>query len=253
MPDDRSHLSKIDRALPGPPTVPLDLPRGERRYLDIAQQLADQINAGHFATGERLPPERDLAGQLGASRTTVREALLALEIMRYIEIRVGAGVYVLPAHMRDRARGDIIASSEVGPYEILEVRRVIEGQSAALAAWRATPQLLGRLDENIDRMASLVDDIPAFDTVDAEFHTLIAQASGNPLLEAYVADLWNSRKSSLWHRWYDQTRNVENRRRVVQDHRDILAAMHSRRQDAAQAAMFHHIDILTNRFLDLKL
>ena len=253
MPDDRSHATKIDRPLPGPPTVPLDLPRGERRYLEIAQQLADQINAGHYATGEKLPPERDLSGQLGVSRTTVREALLALEIMRFIEIRVGAGVYVLPPHMRDRARADTIATTEIGPYELLEVRRVIEGQSASLAAWRATPEQLDRLAANIERMQAAIDDIPAFDTIDAEFHTLIAQASGNPLLEAYVADLWSARKGPLWNRWYDQTRTHENRRRSVQDHRDILSGMTSRRQDAAQAAMFHHIDILTNRFLDLKL
>jgi len=230
----------------------LDLPRGGRRYLEIAQHLADRISAGDHPVGERLPPERDLAQSLGVSRTTVREALLALEIMRFIEIRVGAGVYVLPSHMRDRSRGDLISTAEVGPYEMLEVRRVVEGQSAYLAAARATTAQLDRIAATVDRMAAVIDDISSFDMIDTDFHALIAQAADNAVLEMYVGNLWQMRQTSLWDRWYDQTRNPANRRRSVEDHRQILSAMQRRRPEAAQAAMFQHIDILTNRFLDLQ-
>ena len=71
-----------------------ELPLGNRRYLDIARQLAAEIESGTYREGERLPPERELAQTLDVSRTTVREALLALEIMRFIEIRVGSGVFL---------------------------------------------------------------------------------------------------------------------------------------------------------------
>lgn len=231
----------------------LDLPAGGRRYLQIAQKLADQINAGVYRTGQKLPPERDLAQQLDVSRTTVREALLALEIMHFIEIRVGAGVFVLSEHLRDRSRGDLIVSEAVGPYEVLEVRRNIEGLSASLAASRATPEQLDEIAAVVDRMAASVHEVQVFDHADEEYHALIARASGNGIIENYVAHLWRMRQSSLWDRWYDQTRHPANRRRSVEDHRQILRALQRRRPEAAQSAMHAHIDILTDRFLDLQL
>ncbi len=231
----------------------LDLPGGGRRYLQVAQQLADQINAGDYATGERLPPERDLATQLGVSRTTVREALLALEIMRFIEIRVGSGVYVLSEHLRDRNRGDLIATDAVGPWEVLEARRVVEGHSAYAAAQRATEPQLDAIEATVDRMAAAIDDIPVFDQADVEFHALIAQAAGNGVIESYVAHLWRMRESNLWSRWYDLTRKPSNRRRSVQDHRDILRAMRRRMPENAKTAMQAHIDVLGDRFFELRL
>ena len=231
----------------------LDLPSGGRRYLQIAQALADQINAGVYRTGERLPPERDLAQRLDVSRTTVREALLALEIMRFVEIRVGAGVYVLSEHLRDRSRGDLIVGGEVGPYEVLEARRMVEGQSAYYAALRASGRQIEEIGEVVERMAAAVHDVPAFDHADAEYHALIARASGNGMIETYVAHLWRMRDSSLWERWYAQTRNPANRRRSVEDHRRIHQAICRGRAEAAMSAMQHHIDILTDRFLDLRL
>ena len=231
----------------------LDLPAGGRRYLQIAQLIADQINAGGYRTGERLPPERDLAQRLDVSRTTVREALLALEIMRFIEIRVGAGVYVLSEHLRDGNRGDLNAAEAVGPYEVLEARRMVEGQSAYYAAQRATKAQLDAIETVVERMGAAINDVPSFDRADAEYHALIARASGNGVIESYVAHLWRLRDSSLWERWYAQTRNAANRRRSVEDHRTILRALQRRRPEAAMSAMQQHVDVLTDRFLDLKL
>lgn len=141
----------------------LDLPSGGRRYLQIAQDLAERINRGDFATGEKLPAERELASHLQVSRTTVREALLALEIMRYVEIRVGSGVVVLSETLRDRDRGNLIDTDAIGPWEVLEVRRVVEGQAAFFAATRMSDAHLLLLEANIERMGRSLDDVPAFD------------------------------------------------------------------------------------------
>lgn len=231
----------------------LDLPPGGRRYLQIAQALADQINAGEYRTGERLPPERDLAQRLDVSRTTLREALLALEIMRFVEIRVGAGVFVLSEHLRDRSRGDLAVAEEIGPYEVLEARRMVEGQSAYFAALRATEEQIAAIGEVTERMAASINDVSAFDHADAEYHALIAAASGNGVIETYVAHLWRMRDSSLWERWYARTRSVANRRRSIEDHRRIHRAIRRGRAEAAMSAMQHHVDILTDRFLDLRI
>ncbi|WP_168193062.1 FadR/GntR family transcriptional regulator [Rhodophyticola sp. CCM32] len=231
----------------------LDLPSGGRRYLQIAQDLADQITAGAYQSGDRLPPERELSVQLEVSRTTVREALLALEIMRYVEIRVGAGVFVLPEHLRGQENGDLISPETVGPWEVLEARRMVEGHSAFAAAGRMTPAMLEQIGATITRMEAAINDIPKFDMADAEFHALIARAGGNALIESYVAHLWAMRGNSLWQTWYDQTRKVENRRRSISCHKAIYRALQRGQADVARTAMESHLDMLADRFFELNL
>lgn len=234
--------------------ITLDLPTsGERRYLSIARDLARAIEAGEHAPGDRLPPERELAATLEVSRTTVREAVLALELMRYVEIRVGAGVFVLPPTVRAHERGETGLPDESGPSEILEARRLIEGRTARLAAERATEEQLMRIGDSIDRMRDGMRDVPRFDRADAEFHTLIAEAGGNGLLAGYVEHLWQMRTGPLWNRWYDQTRGLANRRRSIADHETIHRALVRRSPDAAATAMRAHIDVLEERFFALNL
>lgn len=231
----------------------LKLPSGGRRYLQIAQDLAERINRGDYSTGDKLPPERELASQLQVSRTTVREALLALEIMRYVDIRVGSGVVVLSEATRDRDRGDLIDSDAVGPWEVLEVRRVVEGQAAFLAATRMSDALLLLLEANIARMSSALDDVPTFDAADEEFHRLIAQGAENNLMFSYIEHLWQMRESALWSTWYGKTRRRENRERSLADHRTIYLALKRHDPSMAQTAMHAHLDVLAGRFFELKL
>jgi DNA-binding FadR family transcriptional regulator len=174
----------------------LDLPIGGRRYLDIAHKLAADIESGHYGEGERLPPERELAQMLDVSRTTVREALLALEIMRYIEIRVGSGVFVL----EETARGQSPQTAPQGasPSDVLAARRIIEAETAALAALHASEANLAALAKTIDQMSASIDRIDRFDAADADFHALIASAAGNEVLGGFVTHLWRMRESDMW-------------------------------------------------------
>ena len=83
-----------------------------RLYRQIADQIRELIRAGEFVAGARLPPERDLAKQLGVSRPSVREALIALEVEGLVEVRIGSGIYVLgPGH---KAEGDDAAAGAGG-------------------------------------------------------------------------------------------------------------------------------------------
>jgi DNA-binding FadR family transcriptional regulator len=229
----------------------IGLPERGRRYLQIAQDLADQINSGAYKTGDRLPPERELATQLQVSRTTVREALLALEIMRFVEIRVGSGVFVLSEGQRDREQGNLVKEEAVGPYEVLEARRLIEGFAAYSAAQKIDAETLKELEAANDRMAKAINDIPQFDAADADFHALIARASGNALIEIYVSQLWSMRQSKLWTTWYAKTRKVENRQRSIEHHSQIISTLKRGHADMAQTAMRAHLDVLAERFFDL--
>ena len=228
--------------------------RSERRYQQIAEALAGQISNGDYREGQRIKAERELAAEHSVSRTTVREALLALEIMGYVDIRIGAGVYVLPRHRwSSAADAQSQAEPETGPHEILDVRRALEARSAYLAAEHANPKQIGTLRETVDLMAGSVGNLSVFDRADEAFHLAIAEMSNNTLLKEYTVDLWSRGRGALWSRWYEPTRSAANRRRVVEDHRQILGAIKRGRPMAAMTAMHAHIDILVNRFLDLEI
>ncbi|RZM06153.1 MAG: GntR family transcriptional regulator, partial [Sphingomonas sp.] len=103
---------------------------GNRLYAQVARTLAARIAEGVYPLGGRLPSERDIAASTGVSRPTVREAILALELDGLVEVRTGSGVYVA-ALTPARAQAD---TSGFGPFEILEARALIEGETCALAA-----------------------------------------------------------------------------------------------------------------------
>src|SRR5215469_14105709 len=99
-----------------------------RLYEQVARDIAAKIEDGRHAIGERLPSERHLAQSYSVSRPTIREAILALEIDGLVEVRVGSGVYVsarVPS-------GGQAGRTDMGPFELLEARRAIEGEACAL-------------------------------------------------------------------------------------------------------------------------
>src|SRR5258706_7715434 len=110
--------------------MPITAVENRRLYRQIADQIATLIEKGEYGTGERLPPERDLARQLGVSRPSVREALIALEVEGYVEVRVGSGVYV-GGPRSGVAPAALPADS--GPFELIRARSLIESECAALA------------------------------------------------------------------------------------------------------------------------
>src|SRR5215212_2800675 len=112
--------------------MPLQAVENRRLYRQIADQIAALIEKGEYAIGARLPPERDLARQLGVSRPSVREALIALEVEGYVEVRVGSGVYVLGSRAPSGPAAEL--SEDSGPFELIKARWLIEAECAALAA-----------------------------------------------------------------------------------------------------------------------
>src|SRR5438067_7978224 len=106
--------------------MPLQIVEPQRLYRQIAEQLRAAIASGDFPPGSRLPAERDLAKQLGVSRPSVREALIALEVEGWVEVRTGSGVYVLDRPPPERSRK--VPAAEWGPLELIRARRVIEGE-----------------------------------------------------------------------------------------------------------------------------
>src|SRR5688500_11566042 len=229
--------------------VPLQTVEPTRLCRQIAGQIASLIEQGEFTAGARLPAERELASVLGVSRTSVREAIICLELAGRVEVRVGTGIFVCAAP-RDGAppAGNASADDAPGPFDLLAARQVIEGEIAAIAARTIRRREIAVLNEIMDRMrASDADDGPR-ESADREFHVAIAQATGNGALRAVVNRLWDARAHPLWARIEAHFHTPALRARTLEDHGAIIAALEAHDADAARAAMHRHLARVIREF-----
>jgi DNA-binding FadR family transcriptional regulator len=214
------------------------MPESQRLYERIAQEIAEGIARGVYAIGQRLPSERDLAQTFRVSRPTVREAMIALELDGLVDVRTGSGVYV--THRSPPA--GVTGKRDIGPFELLEARRAIEGEACAMAAARITAAQLTQLSELIAEMRNENDhDVQLSEAADRRFHELIAQASENTAMIAAVEMLWDARSRSPQHRSMDAKVRSLGIKPRVDEHATILEALGHRNPDAARAAMRAHL------------
>lgn len=225
--------------------MPIQAIEAQRLYQQIAQQLRQLITSGEFPPGSRLPAERELAAQLGVSRPSVREALIALEVEGWVEVRTGSGVYVLERTAPDR---QAVAATEWGPLEVIRARRLVEGEIAALAAQAIQPQHLLALQQALQDMQQDADGGRAPLEGDRAFHLTLAAACGNAVLCDTVTQFWDARKGPLFERLGDYFETPQSWRCAIEEHRQILAALEQGNTHAARAAMQHHMDQSHERF-----
>lgn len=226
--------------------MPIQSIEPQRLYRQIADQLRQLITTGEFAVGARLPAERDLAKQLGVSRPSVREALIALEVEGWVEVRTGSGVYVLDRSTTSRA--DAVAPSEWGPLELIRARRVVEGEVAALAALQAKRKDIQQIERALQSMRKDADAGILPMEGDRAFHTAVVQACGNVVLIETVQTFWDSRRGPLFTRLGGYFETVESWRAAIAEHETVLEAIRAHDPDAARAAMQGHMDKAHARF-----
>lgn len=209
-----------------------------RLYQQVADEIRALIHSGQFPPGSRLPAERDLAQQIGVSRPSLREALIALEIDGRVEIRMGSGVYVCapvePAAPLTRALGE-------SPSELLQARAAIEGATVMLAAARMTPAALASLHRLLDAMG---DNIAAGQRPverDRDFHMTIAAQAGNSVMAKLVGSLFDERHSPLNSQISSRFESSATWLAAQGEHGAILAALEAADPIAAQAAMITHL------------
>ena len=230
--------------------MPLKTVEPQRLYRQIAEQLRALMTSGEFEPGARLPAERDLAKQLGVSRPSVREALIALEVEGWVEVRTGSGVYVLD-RSRSGAKGKgrkVVPATEWGPLELIRARRVIEGEIAALAALHARRKDTDAIAAAIALMKEDADRGVAPLAGDRAFHTAIATACNNVVLLETVQTFWDARRGPLFERLGDYFETVSSWRKAITEHEEVHAAISAHDPDAARAAMQRHMDKSHARF-----
>jgi DNA-binding FadR family transcriptional regulator len=228
--------------------MPIQAVEPRRLYRQIADQIGALISSGEFAPGKRLPPERHLAQQLGVSRPSVREALIALEIAGLVDVRVGSGIYVCEAPPVPLAAPGGLDEPDPGPLELLRARWLIEGEIAALAATHAKDADLQAIKETIAWMVEENGRRAPTQEGDRQFHQRIAEASGNSALALVVRGLWDHRHGPMYVKFEQHFSTPELRALSLSDHEAVYAAIARRDGPGARAAMRRHLDRIHEEF-----
>jgi GntR family transcriptional regulator, transcriptional repressor for pyruvate dehydrogenase complex len=219
--------------------VLLEPVRRSRIYEHIVEQIQALIREGRWAPGDQIPPERELAERFRVSRTSVREALRALEMQGIIESRQGGGTFVRTADTQALI-APLAAAILRGQREltdVLEVRELIEPGIARQAAQRATPEHVAELEQLLERQRECIRAQKPFVDEDTAFHYTLARAADNQILlrlHNVILDLLRESRQTYLH--------VPDRPIMsLRGHEAILAAIKARDSEAAFAASLAHI------------
>jgi DNA-binding FadR family transcriptional regulator len=211
---------------------------GKRLYERVADVVSKDIMSGVYDVGDRLPSERDLANLHSVSRPTIREAMISLEVDGLVEIVTGSGVYVRSLTRKYGAA----APKDIGPFELLEARARVEGESAALAAQHITDEEIAELEVLLAEMeAENARNVVMSEDADRRFHMTIARASKNSAMELVVEALWDARSRSLQNVRFLEKARAEGVKPRIDEHAAIVAALRKRDSQAARAAMRSHL------------
>ncbi|NHI17785.1 FadR/GntR family transcriptional regulator [Microbacterium excoecariae] len=203
-------------------------------------KIKDMIVSGELSPGSRLPPEKELSERLGLSRSSLREAVKALEVIRVLDVRRGDGTYVTslkPDLLLEAMSFVVDLHQDDSILEILAVRRMLEPKAVALASARIGEEELGELDRLLEDIAHDTD-IEHLVAHDVDFHARIAGASGNAYL-AHLVDSLSSHtvRARVW-RGITQGGSVA---RTIDEHRGIVEALRHGDAELAEALMIAHV------------
>jgi len=220
-----------------------------RAYEAIAHELRVLIRGGHFAPGDRLPSERQLAARFGVSRPTVREALGALESRGLVVTRQGSGTFVAD---REALDGTPDALSDESPAELMETRLVLEVAIARLAAKRGplSPDGLDELRVNVEALerAAAPESFP--DELDRDFHAAVARLTGNDFLTALLEPMWAAMSQELFTTLAQRSWSADSTARTAVEHRAVYEAVRVGDPELAAFAMERHLRALMATLLE---
>jgi GntR family transcriptional repressor for pyruvate dehydrogenase complex len=205
----------------------------------VVAHVRELIERGALGPGDRLPPERELALQIGVSRPSVRAGLQALAAMGVIQARHGAGTFITdgPPMLATGPLSFLAALHGFSSEEMFEARRVLEVGAIGVAAAKATGEDLASVAEEMAGMFAALDDAQAFLIHDIKFHRAVARASHNPILASLIemvsAMFYERRKRNI-----GAPRDL---REAAEMHRLIYNALRDRDPDGAQLAMSEHL------------
>ncbi|HSB29376.1 MAG TPA: FadR/GntR family transcriptional regulator [Pyrinomonadaceae bacterium] len=213
--------------------------RSSQNTEQVVARVYELIKLDELKPGDRLPPERELAKQLGISRPSLRAGLSSLISMGVLQSRQGAGTFLVdgpPALDSEPLR--LLAELHGFSYDhMFETRSVLEVGAAGLAAERATGDQLATMAEEITEMFAALKDPQLFLVHDIAFHRAVAAASGNPTLATLVEMV----SAILYERRRETIERAHDFNEALELHRRVYRAIRSRNPEEAKEAMREHI------------
>ncbi|TEW54417.1 GntR family transcriptional regulator [Psychromonas sp. RZ22] len=238
-----------------------------RRYVVIGTELREQLSQNIYKIGDRLPTERDIAESYGVSRTVIREAIIMLEIEGLVEVRKGSGVYVtnLPqpdTESKTESHPPIestilsafsgLTGTDIGPFELLQARQLIESNIAEFAAHQITKSEINAMRKALEKEKEALETGSSNEEYDRDFHILIAEATKNTFLVDIVKLMWRIRVESLmWAQLHAHIDIGDHRKKWLNDHALILAALQKKDAPTAKKAMWNHLENVKNTLFSL--
>ncbi|MDR9828601.1 FCD domain-containing protein [Vibrio sp. FNV 38] len=217
----------------------------KRRYYDIGLQIEELLYSGVFKAGERLPSERELSDRFETSRATIREAIIMLELKGLVVVRQGAGIYFIDSPEKITSR-TIVPHNDVGPFELLQARQIIESNIAGFAATQIKINELRDLKRVLqEQEKELNGDSERFEELDRQFHTLIAESTQNRVLINQANEMWRSVRTQnpLWKALNDKyLHEIALKTTWLDDHKKIFMALQRRNPEEAKQAIWNHIE-----------
>lgn len=221
--------------------------RATRVSAQIVAQFRALIADQRLQPGDRLPAERDLARILGVGRSTIREAMRALESLHIVETRGGQGTFLVASDVPLT----ILPGTALSPgahAALLEARRLVEPQIAALAAQRATPEELAAARDILASQAAAVAAGGMGTDADAAFHALLCEMARNPVLCQLRESLDDTLRRSREAIHAVPTRPLAS----LREHEVVLAALEARDAGRAEQAMKAHLQAVSETFAQLQ-
>ncbi len=208
----------------------------------VAKILSQKIRGNVLSAGTRLPSENAMAQHFEVSRTVVREAIASLKAEGLVETRQGSGGFVRkPPAVASLQIDALTQESAQSLLDLIEVRRGMEAETAALAAARRTTKQLTAIKQALSRIEKAVAAGRDGVDEDVQFHLSIAEATGNPQWVKLVGLFSQQLRSAVKVTRANEARRAEFAQQVRVEHEEIVAAIAARDADRARAAATAHM------------
>lgn len=250
--------------------MPVEVIQNRRLYQQIADQLSELIESGEYPVGSYLPAERQLSQMFGVSRTSLREALIALEVQGLVKVRVGDGVMVTrtTTHSPNPAKQEVREGTseagweldpelgialpdfniEVPPFSLLQTRLLIEPETAALAAVNGSEEQLAGIRQALEQNIEDNDSGSTTHPGDRLLHIRIAEASGNPAYALMIRYLLGHKYGVMFQRLQEHYTSDDMAHRSEQEHKAFVEAICARDAEASRSAMRAHLNSVISIF-----
>ncbi len=223
---------------------------GKRRYQQVAEALKEEMISQNLSVGTRLRTERKIAEDMDVSRSVVREAVIMLEIEGLVSVRKGSGIYI--ERLPNQSETKSAVRTDIGPFEMLQARQLLESNIAAFAATMVTKADIVRMQDALEMERLSIEKGESDYDGDELFHRLIAEATQNGVLVDMVREMWYLRQGNeIWDGLHNRIFDESYRRQWLSDHSAILAALKRKDPGQARDAMWNHLENVRTTLLKL--